>query len=295
MIRKLGALMLLVSVAACAGMPSASNDNGRNGGNGLVANANGSVKAASILQAAEATRDEGRFAEAMQIYQEVLVADPTSIAAQYGVAECLLGLGKPSEARAMFEALGKHGDYKGVAMQGRGLAFLAANQREPAAKALRAATEIDPKLWRAWNGLGLLADLKRAPHEAEAAYAHALAVNPNSAALYNNLGYSRLLAGKPDDAIAEFRKALALDPQSETVRNNYRLAIAAKGNYNEALRGVPREQLATVLNNVGYVAMRRGDVQVAEGYFARAMETSSSFNAVASKNLEQLKGQEAKP
>jgi Flp pilus assembly protein TadD len=167
------------------------------------------------------------------------------------------------------------------------------NRREAAAKQLREATEADPKLWRALNGLGLLGDLKQQPAEAADFYRKALSLNPESAVIFNNLGYSRLLAGKPDEAMGHLKKALGLDPGSETIQNNLRLAMAAKGNYAEATRSVSKEQMATVLNNVGYVAMQKGDIAAAEGYLARAMESSPSFNTVASKNLEQLKAMKA--
>ncbi len=98
-----------------------------------------------------------------------------------------------------------------------------------------------------------------------------------------------MLAGNPDEAIGEFRKALGVDPDSETIQNNYRLALAAKGNYADATRMIPHEKQAAVLNNVGFIAMQRGDLVVAEGYFARAMEQSPSFNTIAAQNIEQLK------
>jgi Flp pilus assembly protein TadD len=251
-----------------------------------------SSQAPSVIAVADATRAEGRFAEAMQIYQEVLVSEPKSAAAQYGVAECLLALGKAADAGSMFKVLAKGDEFHARASQGQGLALLALAQREESAKLLHEAVDADPALWRAYNGLGLIADLKQQPDEAADFYAKAL-VNSESAAVYNNMGYSRLLAGKPDDAIVQFKKALGLEPNSETVRNNLRLAIAAKGNYGEALRAVPREQMTAALNNVGYIAMRRGDFHSAEGYLARSMESSSSFNTVAARNLEELKSLQA--
>jgi Flp pilus assembly protein TadD len=278
-LRYLGCGLLMFGVAACAGN---SEKPQTSASSATVA------PAWSLLAAADASRDDGRFSDALEIYQQVLVADPKSSGAQFGVAECLLGLGKAEDARIMFEALAQDKSLHAVALQGKGLAHLALGQHEPAAKALRAATEADPSLWRAWNGLGLLADLKHEPHEAEDAYGTALAINPDSAALHNNLGYSHLLAGHADAAITEFRKANGLDPKSETVQNNYRLALAAKGNYAEAMRGVSKAMLPTTLNNVGVVAMQRGDLATAEGYFARAMESSPSFATVTSKNIEQL-------
>jgi Flp pilus assembly protein TadD len=281
MMSRVAAALLLLAVAACAsGQPPVSKP--------AASQAPTASQVASILAVADATRTEGRFAEAMQIYQEVLVSDPTAVAAQYGVAECLLALGRPGDAGPMFKALAQDPGFHAVAVQGQGLALLVLGQRADGAKLLREAVEADPKLWRSYNGLGLFADLKRQPDEAADDYAKALA-STESAAVFNNMGYSRLLAGKPDEAIVSFKKALGLEPNSETILNNLRLAIAAKGNYGEALRTVPREQMAATLNNVGYIAMQRGDLHSAEGYFARSMENSSSFNTVAARNLEQLK------
>lgn len=283
-LRNLGAALLLSSIAACASAPDASNLKP-----GSQAVAVSDRAAPAHLAAGEATLQAGRFSEAMQIFQEILASDPKAVGAQYGAAECLLGLGKAGDARPIFEALTPNPEFRGRALQGEGLSFLTLGKREQAAQLLREATEADPALWRAWNGLGLLADLQRQPGEAGLAYAHALAISPNSAVLHNNLGYSRLLAGKSDEALTEFRKAYGLDPDSETIQNNIRLALAVKGNYAAAVRGAPDGRLATVLNNVGYIAMQRGDLAVAEGYLARAMESSASFNTVASQNIEQLK------
>jgi Flp pilus assembly protein TadD len=189
----------------------------------------------------------------------------------------------------MFDALTKNPKYNSRGLQGAGLADLAQSRHELAAKSLRQATATDPTLWRAWNGLGLLADARHDPQDAVAAYGHAIAINSGSAILHNNLGYSRLLAGKPDEAIVEFRESMDLDPGNETTRNNYRIALATKGDYADALRGVVNEKLPDMLNNVGYVAMQRGDLPSAEKYLALAMEQSPSFDAVASQNVERLK------
>jgi len=285
-VRNIAAALLLVSLGACSSAPSGSTDPG--------AAAATPVKDANptYLAAGDATLQSGRFAEAMQIYQEVLVAEPKSVTAQYGVAEALLGQGKAGDARPIFEALTKNTEFQARALQGEGLALLTLGQRDQAATLFRQATDADPTLWRSWNGLAVLADLRREPAEAAIAYAHALAIDPTSAVLHNNLGYSHLLAGKADDAMAEFRKAHSLDPASETIQSNIRLVFAAQGNYAAAIRDVPKGRLAAVLNNVGYVAMQRGDLAAAGGYFARAMESSTSFNTIASQNIEQLKAKQ---
>src|SRR5215472_2618650 len=224
----------------------------------------------ALITAADATRLEGRLTEAVQIYQQILVGTPDSVPAQYGMAECLFALGKPREARTIFAGLTKDPQLGTAARQGVGLADLALNKREAAAESLHQAVAADPSLWRALNGLGLIADLQHRADEAAELYGKALAINPDSTVLLNNRGYSRLIAGHADEAIADFRRAIALDPESETIENNLRLAVAAKGNYAEATRNVPRDRMPIVLNNVGYMAMRRGDLGAADGLFARA-------------------------
>ena len=46
--------------------------------------------------------------------------------------------------------------------------------------------------------------------------------------------------------------------------------------------------LAMALNNVGYIALLRGDYDHAEAYFTRAMEVDPTFNEIAWRNLKLL-------
>ena len=283
MFKQVFGVLLVLSVAACSSSPAEKPQ---------VQAPAPTLNAAQIdsyLSAADASRQDGRFSEAIQLYQQVLIADPQSSAAQLGVAECLLGTGKADDALKAFSALAQNSSVNALALQGKGLAQLALKQREQAAQALHDAVAADPKLWRSYNALGLIADAKHEFDSAAQSYNAAISINLDSALLHNNLGYSRLMAGKPEEALVEFRKALALDPSSDTVESNFRLALAAKGDYADAIRGTGVDKLPIVLNNVGYIAMQRGDLLAAEGYLTRAMEKSPSFNTIASQNIEQLK------
>jgi Flp pilus assembly protein TadD len=251
-----------------------------------------SAETATSLAAADATRDDGNFSEALQIYQQVMVDAPGEPRAQFGMAECLLALGKAAQAKPIFSGLKSNAALHATALQGEGLALLALGQNEPAGIALQQASAADPSLWRSWNALGKLADLRHQPEDAAKFYTKASELNPQSAAVVNNAGYSKLISGNAPQAVELLRRALTLDPRSETIQNNLRLAIAADGRYDDALKSTSRDQLPVALNNVGYVAMQRGDLTAAEGYFARAMETSPSYAAVAAKNLEQLKSEQ---
>src|SRR5947209_6744028 len=132
MISRIATALLLLAVTACAsGQPSVPQLD--------APRTPTASQATPIVVIADATRAEGRFAEAMQIYQEVLVSDSSSVAAQYGVAECLLALGKAGDARPMFKALAQNPKLHAAGLQGEGLALLVLGQREDGAKFLREA------------------------------------------------------------------------------------------------------------------------------------------------------------
>lgn len=289
-LHRLGVVLLVAALAGCGTLGSLSEPESK-----PAAVAKAKPDTTQLLAAADATRNDGRFSEAIAIYQQVLVADRDSVESQYGIAECLLGTGSSADARPIFQGLVSNERFHALALQGVGIANLALDKREEAAKALQDAIAADPKLWRAYNGLGLIADWSRQPTVALELYHRALTINPASAVLLNNLGYSRLLAGKPDEAITNFHKALALDPRSETIQNNLRLAVAAKGDYAGATRDVPREKQAVVLNNVGFIAMRRGDLSEAERLLSRAREANPQFDETIAKNLDQLNALKAAP
>jgi Flp pilus assembly protein TadD len=271
-------VLLVLVVSACARHDSRSSSSGAK-----------AAPDAAVLMAADATREAGRYAEALEIYQRLLLTAPDLAEARYGAAECALALGQPDNALSLFDGLVANREFHARALQGKGLAQFALGQRNAAGQSLREATASDATLWRAWNGLGDLADQERKHKQAAALYAKALALHPNSAMIINNVGFSLLSSGDHAQAIGEFRKALALEPNNVTVQTNLRLALAASGDYEAALRSAPREQLPSLLNDVGYVALQRGDYAAAERYLTRAMDAGGSYSTVAAKNLDWLK------
>jgi Flp pilus assembly protein TadD len=110
---------------------------------------------------------------------------------------------------------------------------------------------------------------------------------------------SFMLQGRYAEAEAAFERALAIDPGLLPAKSNLRLSLAWQGRYNEALEGLAPETAGEALNNVGYVAMLRGDYEAAERYLSQAMEVSATYNEAAARNLELLKstrdGRQAMP
>lgn len=280
--RRLGAILLLTAAfaAGCAG----TGEELRPGAQ-APSPAQNAAAARAGMQALEA----GRLDAAAALSERLLRQEPGNAEAGLLAAEVRLAQGALPEAEAAFARLtgAAAPDIAARALQGQGLALAAAG--DPAAQAvLQRAVQRDARLWRAWNALGYLHDLQRAWTLAARSYEMALAAAPRAAEVLNNRGYSRLLQGRHGEARADFSAALAADPMLRAARENLRLALAWEGRYDEALLGAGPAARPQVLNNVGFVALLRGDYERAERLFLQAMETDPAYNDAVARNLARL-------
>lgn len=232
---------------------------------------------------------EDRLKDAERLTDRILLTDPGNLEARLLRGETLLAKGKTNQAMAIFSGLQDLPEVSARARQGLGISMLLTGTPEPAVGHLKAAVEADPTLWRAWNALGSYHDSQESWAEAVEAYDMALAEHPNDAMILNNRGFSYFMQGRLDEAIADMQQALRLDPEMERAQFNLRLAHAWDGQYVRAMTGVRDEDLPRVLNNIGYVAMMRGDLENAEAYLMRAMEADPTFNQTAWQNLARLR------
>ncbi len=243
-------------------------------------------------EAIEMTRTaiaENRLDDAERMSDRMLLMDPKNLEARLLRGEVLLAKGRPNRAMAVFSGLQDLPEVSARARQGLGIAMLLADTPEPAVGHLKAAVEADPTLWRAWNALGSYYDTQGDWAEAIEAYDLALAEHPNDAMILNNRGFSYFMQERLDEAVADIERALRLDPELKPAQFNLRLAHAWSGRYVRALTGVTDKDLPRVLNNIGYVAMMRGDLENAEAYLMRAMEVDPTFNETAWQNLARLR------
>ncbi|WP_193370765.1 tetratricopeptide repeat protein [Pelagibius marinus] len=246
-----------------------------------------------IVAAAEQSIEQGNYADAKLLLERVLLAEPGNLRARLAMAETQLAFGQLDAASEAFETLSKVPEATARAQQGRGLTLLLKGQERPALFLLEQAVDKDPGLWRAWNAIGTLHDRAGEWDAAAMAYDRALEIRPDSAMLYNNRGFSHLLRRDHQAAIADFDAALQLEPDMEAARENMRLAFAWAGQYDRALVGVSQKDIGRAFNNIGFVALLRGDLPAAESYLLRSMEIDPKFNRTANKNLEYLKSLKA--
>lgn len=242
-----------------------------------------------LIELAEKAIDESRYSDAKLLLERVFLADLKSAKAKLLLAELHLATGLTQQSVGEFDRLKGESEVSARALQGKGIALLVNGDNDGAHKALKQAVDKQPTLWRAWNALAYLFDMRQDWKDSEASYGKALAASPRSAMVFNNRGYSRLIQRRVDDAIGDLTRAVRLDPTFHVARLNLRLALAWKGEFAHAAVGSAGNEMGKTLNNVGYMAMLRGDYGAAESYFMRAMDVDAGFNKVAWRNLGYLK------
>ena len=228
-----------------------------------------------------------RHNEAASYFQRILKDRTDDANARLGLGEAYLGQGRLKDANAQFARIGDEvgGGLRAMALQGQGLVLLKLGDRAAAKASFEQAVQRDGGLWRSWNALGRLHDAEKDYGEARKAYRQAITLNPKAAFLHNNLGFSLLASGEPVFAEEALNRALALDPKLEAAATNLRLALALQGHYGPALAGAGPANRATIMNNVGYAALLRGDHDRAKSLFRSAMAADPGFFDEAKRNL----------
>jgi Flp pilus assembly protein TadD len=243
---------------------------------------------------ADADFAAGRYVAARDKYARLVAGDSTNAKAKLGLAESLLALGDYTNALGAFKLLDADPAYHAAVLQGEGLALMGLRQVDAAGALLLEAVKADPGSWRSWNALGQYYDVKQQWGYARTAYENALAAKGGTPIVLNNLGMSLMLQKSYAEAGSEFEAALKIDPSLVAARNNLRMALAWQGRYEDAATNPGRDEAADVLNNVGYVALLRGDYAQAQIYLLKATEVSPSFNKVAWDNLRLLEAMSTK-
>jgi Flp pilus assembly protein TadD len=242
-----------------------------------------------LLDAGEHALISGDVKTAFTIYSSVLNSNPGQSEALLGIGECQLHTNNPSEALNAFKKVEGTPMFHAKSLQGQGLAYLALGKVDEAEGHLRIALTESSNLWPAWAALAQIYDSREDWNAAQAAYSKALELNANSGEIYNNLGVSLLMQKRYAEARDAFLSALDRAPGLEEAQANLRLAHAWNGEYAKALASPGPKEQAQILNNVGFIAMERGDYDEASRLLTEAIRVSPTFYKRATENLTQLR------
>ena len=239
----------------------------------------------SVLQNAAALRRAGKFAEAAQLYSDLIKRDPAQFEAFHWLGVLHFQSGRANEALQCFSrALAVKPDFLD-ALGNRGSILLRLGRPADALADFDRIVALRPDLPQGWNArAGALVALNRAQDalgaveialarepnnpetlyrradlllmlnrhaEAVAAYDALLAVQPNFAQAWNMRGVALIEIKRQADALASFDKAIALEPANADAWNNRANANFELKRFDDAARDF--EQVLKRAPDVPYV------------------------------------------
>ncbi|WP_242122805.1 hypothetical protein [Sphingobium sp. Sx8-8] len=181
------------------------------------------------------------------------------------------------EALARFTALRRSGMSDCRVDEGQGVALLRLGRSPEALEPLRNAVRACADRWRAWNALAIVYDEAQSWALSSAAYERAFQLTDKPAQILNNYGLSLLKQGKADEAAVIFDRAHELMPDDARIIANEDTAYVMAG---REIRRRPidtADEWAQRLSNAGQVAMRIGNLPLAQAYLSRAVTDADSF------------------
>ena len=131
----------------------------------------------------------------------------------------------------------------------------------------------------------MLADHEQNWSEADAAYGRAERLANNPAGILNNWGVSKMSRGEFKAAEGMFEKSLSFNSRLFNAKNNLAISRGLQGNYQLPVIPMTETEKAIILNNLGIIAMRRGETKIAKGLFVAAVETHPQHYEAAAGRL----------
>lgn len=134
----------------------------------------------------------------------------------------------------------------------------------------------------------MVADHEQQWEAADAAYARAETLATNPAGVLNNWGVSMMSRGELKRAEQTFERALSFNSRLFNAKNNLAIARGLQGEYRIPPIPMTETEKAYILNNLGLIAIRKGDTEIARGLFAAAIEAHPQHYAAAASRLAAL-------
>jgi tetratricopeptide (TPR) repeat protein len=241
----------------------------------------------AVLKAEKATQS-GKMDLAQLYYIKAYDLEPNNVQVLQKMTDLYIELKKYDLAEVSLKLILKQqpGDIKTTEQYGLLLIKL---RKYPDAEENLTRVVAKQQSWRAYNGLGIIANLQGTPLKAESFFRKADSISPNSPELLNNIGFALYSADKLDEAQSYYIKALQINTGFKKAIYNYALLQARLSNYEQAYITFAKVSTqAEANNNIGYIAMMNGDYAEANAYLQEAIKLSPQFYKKANDNLMRL-------
>jgi predicted O-linked N-acetylglucosamine transferase (SPINDLY family) len=193
------------------------------------------AEAQAKFQQGLALHQQGKFAEAEGLYEDVLRQTPVHFDALHLLGVIALQSGKAQRGVELIKKAIAINPKVAAAHSNLGRALNELKRPTEALVCHNKAIALDPKYADAYNSRGnALVDLKRLK-EALSNYDRAIALKPDYAMAYYNRGVAFMDLGRAEDALASYDKTIALNPQFAEAHNNRGNALIHLKRFEEAL------------------------------------------------------------
>jgi Flp pilus assembly protein TadD/SAM-dependent methyltransferase len=204
------------------------------------------------LRRASSLAQSGRFAEAVQLYREILARTPGDLDATHFLGVCLAQSGRRDEGLQLIERSVSLAPQNAMYRQNFGLMLAEAGQLAAAESQFKEILHQDGN------------------------------ATDSNATAHNYLGMVRQRMGRFDDAIASYKEALRLKPGDAAAANNLGYCLLERGDVEGATEWLSRSLAADSRNpmahsNLGNALRTRGDLQGAQASYRRAIALAPDF------------------
>ena len=165
------------------------------------------------------TRDPSDRDLAEQSCRRALELDASLVETEKALGELYLSSGRIAESEAVYQGLVTRYPQDADGHIGLGRALEAAGQHDAAERSFRAAAQVEPAFWGAFNALGGYLFSRGRFVEAIDAYREVSELTPSSASAYNNLGAALQMQGDLRGAAEAYGRSLAIEPAGSAYSN----------------------------------------------------------------------------
>ena len=234
------------------------------------------------LEMALKEHQQGNLAEAVSLYQEILVKQPRNSDAHHLLGVLYHQARNYSQAIAQFQRAihinPKNPDF----YNNLGETYRLSGKFPEAIAQYQKALQLQPRNGRTRYNLGNALQAMAKSDQAIAEYQKALELIPDLAPAHHNLGFLRFQQGEVSQAIAHYRQALAINPQYLQALHSLGNALQKTGQlleaintYNQALKLNP--QSPEIYNDLGNAFQANYDFERAIATYQIAIQLNLDF------------------
>ena len=177
------------------------------------------------LHLGRAAANQGKVADAISHFSEVLQVNPNNAEAHIGLSAMYAREGQYLKQVSHLKQAIRLRPKSHIHYNNLGVAYLRLNQVQKAAAVFKETININPEYVPALLNLGDLLSQQGQLAEAIRHYEQAVEIQPNHPEAYNSLGVAYARQGRLQEAVSCFSEALRLEPGHERARRNLKIAL----------------------------------------------------------------------